>query len=112
MNDFCFFLSDINAGRLSENLKAFVLPGSLLAFEKKNGEPRPVSVGEIFYRLATGWSVLSSGSVISTILASMQMWPGMLGGVENLHLFLQALLCDSRMGHNGHRYRFYKRFQQ
>ena len=71
-----------------------MLLASLHAPKKDSREPKPVAVGEIFYRLATGLSVSSSKDAVRDILAPIQMDLGMLGGEETVHLFLKALLCD------------------
>ena len=98
MDDLCFFLSDLKAGRLPTALKPFLLHVSLLALLKKNGEPRPVAVGELFYRLVTSWAMKNARDPVSQILAPIQMGLGVPGGVETVHLFLQALLGDERLG--------------
>ena len=49
-----YFLNDFKNGLLPKELKPYLLPANLLALKKKNAtKPRPVAVGELFYRIVT-----------------------------------------------------------
>ena len=52
---FVGFLVDLANGMLAGNAagRAFLCAARLIAFEKSNGEPRPIAIGEIFYRVIT-----------------------------------------------------------
>jgi len=94
VDDLCIFLSDFKNGRLPRELKPFLLPATCLSLEKEDGEPRPVALGEVFYRLVTSWSIDSLGDPIAEILYPIQMGLGITGGVETVSLLMQAILTD------------------
>ena len=102
MEYFAFFLNDFTNGRLPDVLKNYLLPARLLALKKENSnKPRPVAVGELFYRIVTSWSVESLGETARDILAPIQLGIGERGGVEKASIFIQALLTDDNLKYPG-----------
>ena len=60
MDCFSIFISDFKNGKLPPILKLYLLPANLLALEKEGSpNPRPVAVGEMFYRLTTSLSLVA-----------------------------------------------------
>ena len=58
MDALTFFLSDLRNGRLPRELKFYFLSANLLALAKDDTpKPRPIAVGEIFYRLVTSYAI-------------------------------------------------------
>ena len=101
MKYFTLFLSDLRNGSLPTVMKPYIPPASLLALEKPGSEkPRPVAVGELFYRIATSWSVQSS-KVLENILFPVKLGIWVPGGVETACLLVQALLTDKHLGISG-----------
>ena len=93
---------DFKNGRLPDVLKEYLLPVTGLALRKPDSEkPRPVAVGELFYRIVTSWSVEALASTASGILAPIQVGLGVKGGVEKANLFAQTLLTDDELGFSG-----------
>ena len=95
-----FFLSDLRNGRLPESLKSYILPAELLAFSKDGTKkPRPIAVGEIFYRLITTYAVRSMGKNVTETILPIQLGAGVEGGVETAHHFMNTSLTDSSLGY-------------
>ena len=98
MDALVFFLSDFRNGRLPDRLKQYLLPANILAFAKeKSPNPRPIAVGEIFYRLVTAYTSRTLGKSLPKSLLPIQLGVGVEGGVETVHHFLSASLTDSNL---------------
>ena len=101
-----FFLGDFVSGRLPVALKPYFLPATLLALEKEGStpqapKPRPIALGELFYRLATGLAIAPLTSRIADILGPVQLGVGQRGGVETAGHFINAMLTDPELGFAG-----------
>ena len=97
-----YFLNDFKNGLLPKELKPYLLPANLLALKKKNStKPRPVAVGELFYRIVTSWSVDSQSKTAADILAPINLGLGFPGGVETVVHFIHTLLTERNFGFAG-----------
>ena len=97
-----YFLNDFKNGLLPDDLKPYLLPANLLALKKKDStKPRPVAVGELFYRIVTSWSVDSLSTTVAEILAPINLGLGVPGGVETVVHFIQTLLTEKNLGFAG-----------
>ena len=102
MEALAFFLNDFKNGRLPVVLKEYLLPATLLALKKKDSnKPRPVAVGELFYRIVTSWSVESLSERAAQILAPIQLGLGYPGGVETALLYIATMLTEYKFNFGG-----------
>ena len=73
-----------------------------MALKKKDStKPRPVAVGELFYRIVMSWSVDSLSKTVTDILALINLVLGVPGGVETVVHFIQTLLTERNLGFAG-----------
>ena len=97
MQLFADFLSDLRNGLLPAALKPYILGANLLELEKPGStKPRPVAVGELFYRVSTSLSTSPLDKAIAEVLLPIQMGIGVPGGVETVVHFLNAMLTDTQ----------------
>ena len=93
------FITDFRYGTLADELKPYLLAANLIPFAKPNSKKtRPVVVGEVFYRLATGYAVTPIQSTIADILAPIQLGICVRGGVETAHHYINGLASDPALG--------------
>src|SRR4051794_26020724 len=75
-------LADIIDGRLPEEAKQYLLSSHLIPLPKDDNRIRPISIGEIFYRVAAYIAIDSISEVIGTVLSPIQLGVGIKGGIE------------------------------
>ena len=93
-----FFLSDFRNGRLPAILKFYLLAANLLASNKDGSpKPRPIAVGEMFYRMVTAHAIKSLGQAVADTLLPIQLGVGVEGGVETATHIMNALLTDDNL---------------
>jgi len=89
---------DITNGHLPEEAKQYLLPSHLVAVPKPNtvSSIRPISMGEIFYRLAALHAVSAVKDAAAKILAPIQFGVGIPSGCEQAVHRLQHQLTRTK----------------
>ena len=93
-------ISDIVNGLLPQSARKWLLGSRLLALPKKNNGVRPISVGEVLYRLASAYLSDLVSSRLPEIFPTVQKGVGVSGGsdralhVTQLSLELLCRKCD------------------
>ena len=77
-------ISDITTGRIPPSVRPHITATRLVALAKPNGAPRPIAMGELFYRVAAVRAVRSVSDVARTLLAPHQYGVGVPGGCEHI----------------------------
>ena len=90
-----FLLQDITTGRIPPAVRPHITATRLIALAKPNGAPRPIAMGELFYRVAAVYAVRSVSDVARQLLAPHQYGVGVPGGCEHIVHCMQHSLSDS-----------------
>ena len=77
-------LKDIINGNMSDRSRQLLLASRLVALNKPRGGYRPITVGELFYRLAGIIVVRKIVKAAATLLAPHQYGVGVSGGAERI----------------------------
>lgn len=88
-------ICDISNGDLPEEAKEYLLPSHLIALPKPTQSIRPISMGEIFYRVAALKAVTTVSEVAAKILSPIQFGVGIPAGCEQAVHRLQHQLTRS-----------------
>jgi hypothetical protein len=88
-------ICDISNGDLPEEAKEYLLPSHLIAIPKPNKSLRPISMGEIFYRVAALKAVTTVSETAAKLLGPIQFGVGIPAGCEQAVHRLQHQLTRS-----------------
>lgn len=74
MNNLTSFLTVFRNGRPPDELKTYFLSADLFALDMDGTyKPRPIAVGEMFYRLATSYTAHTLREPVSKVLFPIQL---------------------------------------
>ncbi len=92
-------ISDITLGRIPPAVRPHITATRLIALAKPNGAPRPIAMGELFYRVAAVRAVRSASDAARGLLSPHQFGVGVAGGCEHIvHCMQHSLthIADNR----------------
>ena len=75
MQGLCSIISDITLGRIPPAVRPHITAPRLTALAQPNGDPRPIAMGELFYRLSAVRALRSVSAAARTLLAPHQCIP-------------------------------------
>ena len=87
-------LKDILNDNLSIEARQYLLASRLVALNKPTGDPRPIAVGELLYRLAAVIAVNRVSDAAAKLLAPHQYGVGVPSGAERILHSVQHALTD------------------
>jgi hypothetical protein len=99
MEGICSVISDITSGRIPAAVRPHITATRLVALAKPNGAPRPIAMGELFYRVAAVRAVRAASDSARGLLAPHQYGVGVPGGCEHIiHCMQHSLthIADDR----------------
>ena len=99
MAGICRLISDITLGRIPPAVRAHITATRLITLAKPNGAPRPIAMGELFYRVAAVHAVRAVSNSARGLLAPHQYGVGVPGGCEYIvHSMQHSLshIADNR----------------
>ena len=77
-------ISDITLGRIPAAVRSHITATRLIALAKPNGAPRPIAMGELFYRVAAVRAVRDAAGNARALLSPHQYGVGVPGGCEHI----------------------------
>lgn len=88
-------MTDITNGRIPSAVRPHLTATRLIALAKPNNTPRPIAMGELFYRLAAAHAVHAVSKEARELLRPHQYGVGVSGGCEHIVHHMQHSLSDN-----------------